>query len=53
MSLFCSQVDAVTMPERLKMALLAARDATTKRDVLVALRALLTRRQDEAVYLGR
>ena len=41
------------MPERLKGALRVARDATTKRDVLIALRVLLTGRQDEALFLGR
>ena len=51
--LICSQMDGVEMPERLKGALQVARDATTKRDVLIALRSLLTGRQDEALYLGR
>ena len=46
-------MDGVEMPERLKGALQVARDATTKRDVLIALRTLLTGRQDEAVFLGR
>ena len=42
----------MTIPGRLKRALLAARDARTKREVLIALKALLTERQDEALYLG-
>ena len=46
-------MDGVTMPERLKGALQAARDATTKRDILFALRTLLTGRQDEVLLIYR